>query len=195
MRRIGRVACSECRNSPSSSSPPLQRPSVTHVSLLTRSAHTSLSAGHSATLLKKPRHNGSVVRWVGLGDWERDWARARDLLEQSTCQYCQWVTIERRTDERMRRRKQPKMVRKGGGPARPSAGGREGDRQGRPINSVSVSDFMGSFSQRKKQRERQVQCRQASGASKRAGRKYVCEAIMQIVRARPRNFSNGGTDG
>ena len=71
---------------------------------------------------------------------------------------------------------------------------REGDRQGRPINSVSVSDFMGSFSQRKKQRERQVQCRQASGASKRAGRKYVCEAIMQIVR--PRNiFDAAVSDG
>ena len=86
------------------------------------------------------------------------------------------------------------MVRKGGGPLGPPAGGREGDRQGRPINSVSVSDFMGSFSQRKKQRERQVQCRQASGASKRAGRKYVCEAIMQIVR--PRNiFDAAVSDG
>ena len=84
------------------------------------------------------------------------------------------------------------MVRKGGGPARPPEGGRQAGPPHQQRQRIRLYGVF--FAKKEAERERQVQCRQASGASKRAGRKYVCEAIMQIVR--PRNiFDAAVSDG
>ena len=100
---------------------------------------------------------------------------------------------------RGRRREKPKRVRKGGGPAGRRAGGEEAG--GRPINNAP--DFMGLFSLRKK-RQVEASWRATSAAFDDERRVTVrpplCwaqtwEAIMQIVRAKPRNFSNTGSDG
>ena len=166
MRRIGRVACSECRNSPSSS-PPLQRPSVTHVSLLTRSAHTSFSAGHSATLLKKPRHNGSVVRWVGMGVWERDWARARPFRAEHMPMGHNRTTNRRTNAKKETTEDGPKR-----GWTRPPAGGRETGRAA-PSTASAYPTLWGLF-RKERSREREAGAVQAGERSEQASWAQIC---------------------
>ena len=121
----------------------------------------------------------------------------RDLLERLPIGHNR--TTNQRTNARAKKGKSEDRVRKGGGPAGRRAGGEEAG--GRPINNAP--DFMGSFSLRKK-RQVEASWRATSAAfddeRRVAVRPPLCwaqiwEAIMQIVRAKPRNFSNTGSDG